>query len=138
MPCVIKAVIAWVVLMLIGTNLVGMVVRGLVEGSPVREFEKSPIPLIREEATWCRRTNTGMTIFFAVLTILYLYLLLRAWNIGVLIAAAMLMASRIPDLLWEIRNRKRVTREEGPKGIVAVSSTLLMWAALPVLWLALC
>ena len=117
--------------MFIGTNLVGMVVRGLVEGSPVREFEKSPFPPIREEATWYKRTNIGMTLFFALLSILYFWLLLRFWNIGVSVAAAMLMLARLPDLLWEIRTGQKISRRGTPTGVVAIVSTLMMWGCAP-------
>ena len=104
----------------------------------MREFEKSPFPPIKEAAVWYKRTNIGMTLFFALLSVLYLWLLLRFWNIGVSVAAAMLMLSRLPDLLWEIRTGKKISRREGPTGAVAIVSTLLMWGALPLLWFALC
>ena len=118
----VMALVGWVVLMLVGTNLVGFVVRGL--------FPK-----------WA---NTGANILGAVLGLFFLYLLFHFWNIGVVIAAVMLMAARIPDLLWEIRhvsetdmgNRALVTALL-PKGGLNMLTTLMDWAALPVLWWAL-
>ena len=79
-----------------------------------------------------------MTLLFVFLTIFYLYLLLRVWNIGVPIAAAMMMLARVPNLLWEIPMGQKITRSSGPRGAVSILSTLITWSALPVLWLALC
>lgn len=83
------------------------------------------------------------TLFSVLLGVLYLYLLLRFWNLGVLAVAAMLMLSRLPNLLWEIRTGQKVTMVHfrsgaAPKGAVAIVATVMMWAALPLLWLFLC
>ena len=120
MLCLIKAVIAWVVLMLIGTNLLGF-------GAFI------VFPPSAQAPRWLRRMATVLGYAAGPLGIVYLYALLRYFGFGVLAAATMLMVARLPDLLWEIRNRKRISRGAGPKGAVAVLATLLMWAALPVL-----
>lgn len=125
MLCIIKAIVGWVVLMLIGTNLLGFT--GFII-----------FPPSAQAPTWLRRMGTALGYASVPLGIVYFYILLRYWGLGVLVAAIMLMGARLPDLLWEIRAGKRITRQEGPRGAVAVLSTLLMWAALPVLWLALC
>ena len=125
MLCIIKAVIGWVVLMLIGTNLLGFAAFII-------------FPPSAQSPTWLRRMGTILGYASVPLGIVYFYALLRYFGFGVLVAAAMMMVARLPDLLWEIHNRKRVTRQVGPKGVVAVLSTLLTWAALPVLWRALC
>ena|SRR3989338_3559501 len=138
MTCVVKAVVGWLVLMLIGTNLVGIVARGLFPIPDMQELEKTAHPIIQTEVARYKRTNLGFTLFFALLGILYFYLLLRFWNLGVLIAAVMLMLARLPDLLWEIRTGRKITRRNAPMGIGGVFSVFMSWAALPVLWLALC
>jgi hypothetical protein len=134
--CTIQAVVGWFVLMLVGTNLVGFVVRGLDE-QPIAAAADTPV-FLQKEIAKANRTSTGMTLFFALLTALYLYLLFRFWSLGVVAAAAMLMLSRLPDLLWELRNGRKITPGDAPRGVIAVLSTVMMWGAFPVLWLALC
>jgi hypothetical protein len=134
--CLIQAVVGWFVLMLVATNLIGFVVRGLVE-QPVTAGADAP-DFLQEEVAKANRMSTGVTLFFALVTVLYLYLLFHFWNVGVIVAAAMLMLSRLPDLLWELRTGRKITSSDAPRGVIAVLSTCLMWGAFPVLWFALC
>lgn len=133
---VLKAVGGWVALALIGTNLVGVVVRGLIDAPGTSPGTSA---WVRDEFAKERLANIGVTLFFALLGVLYLYLLLRFWNLGVLAAAVMLMLSRLPDLLWEIRTGQKVSlyrlrSSAAPKGVVSILATVMMWAALPLLW----
>ena len=138
MVCMIKALVSWVVFTLIGTNLVGMVVRGLIPNPEMDALESEAHPIIRDAIGKYKRANLGCTLFSALLVALYLYLLVRFWNLGVLAAATMLMLSRLPDLSWELRTGQKVTRRTAPKGGRDVFATVMMWAALPLLWFALC
>ena len=139
MLCLIKAAVGWVILMLIGTNLTGLVVRGVVPPPAAREAKnRIANPLVQELMARYRRANVGVTIFFAALGLAYLYALLRLWNIGVVAAAVMLILARLPDLLWKIHTGHKVTTQLAPKGPGGILATLLSWGALPVLWLALC
>ena len=133
-----KALVGWVILMLVGTNLIGMVVGGLVPASGMAETEAGINPTLSHEVARHKRVNVGMTLFFVVLVVLYLFLLMRLWNLKVLAAAVMLMLARIPDQLWEIRTGQKVTLVTAPRDVVSVVTTVMMWAALPLLWFALC
>lgn len=110
---ILEAIVGWFILMLIGTNLVGFFSAGLI------------------------RKNIGLSFFVTALGLLYLVLLLKFLNIGVVIAATMLMVSRIPDLLWENRYGQKIDKRNKPKGLQYSLATLIMWAALPVLWWSL-
>ena len=99
--------------MLIGTNLVGFFSLGLI------------------------RKNIGISLFVTVIGLLYLFLLLYFLNIGVAIAAMLLMVARIPDLIWENRYGQKIDKKNRPKGFRYTLATILMWAALPVLWWSL-
>lgn len=103
----------WVILMLIGTNLVGFFSLGLM------------------------RKNFSISFFLTVLCLIYLYLLLHFLNVGVVIAATMLMAARIPDLIWENRHGQRIDKKNMPKGPIYTLTTIMQWSALPLLWWAL-
>lgn len=80
----LKAVIAWLVVMYIGTNLVGMVGRGF--------FEK---PLVSGDHV--------VTFVSAVATITICFYIYVWWGILFLTAIILIMVSRIPDLYWEVR-----------------------------------
>lgn len=139
MLCLFKAVVGWVVLALVGTNLLGLVVRGLVQTPKAREMEdRTTNPVLKKMIARHKRANVGVTVFFAALGLVYLYALLQFWNIGVVGAAVMLMLGRLLDLLWEIRTGQKVKLYRAPKGLRGLLATLLLWGALPVLWFALC
>ena len=55
-----------------------------------------------------------------------------------IVAGAMLMVSRIPDLLVEIRTGKRITKKTMSRTPLDFFMSALDWLALPVLWFALC
>jgi len=136
--CLLKTLVGWVVLMFVGTNLLGFVVRGLVPSPGMDRLEPEGQPLIQREVAKYRRANVRTTSLFAILALLYFYLLFRFWNVGVVAAAAMLMASRLPDLLFEIRTGQKIDKRNMPSGPLSLFATVLMWVALPLLWWALC
>jgi len=65
------------------------------------------------------------------------YSLYHHWNIGVAVAAAMVMFSRLPDLLYEIRTGNKIKLGSMPKNPIDYFTTFILWAALPVLWYSL-
>jgi hypothetical protein len=139
--CLLKTIIGWIVLMIVGTNLIGLIVRGLVRTPEMRELEDTIFttpPRVADEVAKFKRIDIGVTIFFCLLAIVYLYLLFHYWNLGVTFVAFMFMASRLPDLLWEIRTGQKVQRGNMPKGVVYKAASALTWVALPVLWFSLC
>lgn len=81
---IVKALIAWLVITFIGTNLVGMVGRGF--------FEK---PLVSG--------NHIVTLISTLATIAVCFYLYHWWGVLFLVAIILVMISRIPDLYWEVR-----------------------------------
>ena len=143
MLCLIKTAVAWVILMLVSTNFLGMVVRQLVPTREEKKLEENMTgPAVQKifgkYRTQNKHISLGVAVFFVVLSVIYLYALLRFWNIGVVAAAVMLMLARLPDLLWEIRTGQKVSHKNAPKGFYGFLATVLSWGALPVLWFALC
>jgi hypothetical protein len=150
MICALKALVGWLVLMLIGTNLIGLFVRGLAEQIELKIATKgigddAPIPLQRE-AQRLLRANAAGNVFFGCICLAYLYGLYHWWNLGVAACGLVLMLARLPDLRFEIktgqkicgvRNRWRVRHlffSNHPLGTVA---TIVDWLALPLLWWSL-
>jgi len=89
-------------------------------------------------AEMARRARIRWAILFGILTILYLYLLFQFLNIKVVIVACLIMVSRFPDLLLEIKTGEKIRRRGAPRSLIRILAMLLRWVTLPFLWLALC
>ncbi|MEO7311099.1 MAG: hypothetical protein ABIX01_11925 [Chitinophagaceae bacterium] len=108
---ILKAVGAYFVLLFVGTNLIGLIVRSfLTKGGGI----------------------TG--IIFSLIAAGYLYCLYHFFNIGVATAGLVHMITRIPDLLFEIRTGEKVSNTNKPKGPLYITTSILSWLTLPLLW----
>lgn len=136
MLCILKAILAWIVMSLIGTNLIGFFVRPLAD-SPrfvggAADLESSGF--VREEY---RRTLIGgliLTCLELLMIVAYLFALFHFWNAWLALAGLILMIQRIPDLIWEIRTGLRVSRTIFPKGPVYLIARALWWGSLLLIW----
>src|SRR3989344_7490828 len=96
----------WLVLLWASINLIGMLVRGLAIISELGKILAKGSPAFKEVAAEFykpseeKRTN----IIAIILIIVFLSVLYYFWNIGVVIAAVLIMAARVPDLLWEMKH----------------------------------
>jgi hypothetical protein len=133
--CTVKAIVGWFVLGIVGSNVLGYLVRGFFTLS-LAELDPELDPAVARIVRGALRTNAILTVVFAIITALYQYALARFWNGAVAVAATMLMLARLPDLLASIRTGRR--HEHTSNIAVSTASTVLMFAALPVLWWALC
>lgn len=136
MFCIFKAFGVWFLLFLLCINLLGQVVRGFywrpIEFEPVSE--RLSVVLGNEN----RKAMIGNVVWTFICVCLLgglLYALHHYWNAYLVGAAAMILAGRMPDLLWEIHHGR-----SGPKGqgVLYVIGVVLVIAALPVVWYALC
>ena len=137
--CSIKAVLLWLAMMFVGGGaLLGFLVRGVLEGPPIPP-EEPELPALQHEYRRYRLANVAVTLTAAGLTAAYFWALFRylGGRLAV-IAAAMIMVARLPDLLTEIETGKPITRETMTRGPLDYLAVLLMWGALPVAWFALC
>jgi len=139
MLCILKAIIAWAILALVGTNLLGFVVRGFCERVPSVEAPDDRVAeLFAHETRRMRVGSVVMTSLFLLFMFAYLVALFYFFGLGVVLAACAIMASRLPDLLWEIRTGDRVTRQNAPRGVRYIIAQIFLWGALPLLWYSLC
>lgn len=116
---IVLGAIAWFVLMLFSTNILGVWVnvwiRHLIRGSH------------------SRGTLDYLLIFIVSTLILALIFLTGVFlNVMFSIAAVMLMICRLPDLEWEIENGRSITLSDIPRTNASYALTLLSWLALPV------
>lgn len=126
----VKGIIAWFVLMFIGTNLIGMAVGGLAH--PIHGLT-SDLAFLSREVAKSRAVAYVSSLFFCVLVVVYLAAIWRYLSPGAAVAAAMLMLARIPDVLQEIRTAERITATNMSKNALDYVTTALAWLALPVL-----
>jgi hypothetical protein len=126
-------VVAWLILMFISTNLTGLLVKGFFPNPQMEKIVAGDEFLTNEY----QRDQRWVNIVAVVLIILLLAALYYFWNIGLVIAALMLMAARVPDLIWEIKNGRALQMGDMKRPRFYVLSTLLPWVSLPVLWYAL-
>jgi len=120
-------------LLLVGTNLIGFITRSLLQTSPKNA----------ENFLFDGGISRPTTIIFTFLIglfafLLYLYALYYFWNIGVVIAATMVMLARLPDLFFEIKTGQKITFKAMPKRPIDIVCAIIFWAALPVVWYSLC
>ncbi len=124
-----KAIIGYLILMFVGTNLIGIIVRGFIQPNSTDDLGNE---LISEDIS--EPKSVIITIFFCIISIFYLYALYHFWNIGVVIAAIMLMLSRLPDLLFEIKTGQKITLKNMPKRPIDIFCNIISWVAFPLLW----
>jgi hypothetical protein len=123
----------------VGTNLLGFLVRGFFWSPPANDGPTDRVRnLLANESKRLSRGNFAITLFSGVITLVYLGALYHFWNIVLAVTAVLAMLSRLPDLLWEIRNDQKITRGNSPKGVVYIIATAIMWLCLPLAWFALC
>ena len=138
MLCVLKALIAWVVLIFIGVNLAGFVTRGLLWALPPFEASTDQVRrIIEDETRRMRFANSVLNVLTWAGAAGYLYALYRYWGIGLAVAGAVLILTRVPDLLWELQTGK-TTSQKRPTGPVHIIATVLLLTMLPLIWYSLC
>ena len=126
----LKALGAYLVLMLIGINLIGIIVRGFIQ-SPQEDENGNPIG-----ENISSSGSIILTLLVSLITIAYLYALFHFFNIYVSIGAIMIMISRISDLLYEIKIGKKITKKDMPNRPVDTIFNIIGWLAFFVLWYA--
>jgi hypothetical protein len=126
---IFKAIVGYIVLLFVGTNLLGLIVRGFIptykkdsDGSLISVVPINTVPSIT------------MSITFSIIGILYFYALYHFWNIGILIAGLILMFTRLPDLLFEMKTGEKINLRNMAKGPLDIFFTVLSWLTLPLLW----
>lgn len=128
---IIKTIVGWILLIIAGTSLLGLIVRGIFQPfQPIGIDE----PLLNRYISKQKRVGILLTVFFSLTGVFYFYLLYHYVNIGVVIAQLMIMIARLPDLILEIRTGKKMKFGTKLKGPINYLVTLLLLASLPVLW----
>jgi hypothetical protein len=128
---------AWLALLIVSTNLVGFLVRGLFTNPELDRLELEGHDFIKGVVRQHRKTEQTANVVALALVVAFLLALYHFWNVGVAIAAAMLMAARITDVIWELRHASKLRLRDMRQPALWLLNTLLSWMSLPVLWYAL-
>ena len=128
--------LGWLVLVLAGTNLIGMLVRGLVLIADVENQLSKQNDTFKKIASevYNPRAERKVNIIALLLILVYFGVLFYFWNIGVVIVALIIMIAHIPDLLWEIKHGRHKIKD---MPVIYILTLLILFATLPLLWYAL-
>ncbi len=88
--CILKAIVSYFILMLVGTNLIGIVVRGI---RPTHKRNSGGD--LASVVDTSSNNSRIMTVIFFVIIVIYFYALYHYWNFGILAAGIILMLSLI-------------------------------------------
>lgn len=123
--------------MYLSINLLGFLVRGLFSNPELNNLKEEGSDFVKNEIKKSERADKWINIFALIANIVFLYLLFHFWNFGVMLVAIMIMAGRLPDLLWEIKHGEKMTRAKAnllSKNILFYISAFLPWLSFPVLY----
>jgi hypothetical protein len=135
----ILTTIYFIVLLFISVNLLGFFVRGLYEDN-YNNLRTDGTEFVKKEIGKLDSIDTRCNIIGLLSLICFLFILFYFWNIGLVIVSCIMMISRLPDLLWEIKNKKKLTSGEAnelPKNVVHYLTTFSWVLEIPLLYYSL-
>ena len=136
---ILISIALYFVLMYLSVNLLGLLVRGLFPQKELDRIKKEApvfITLAGSDKKYIHQQKRT-TIIALILNITFFYLLFRIWNIGVVAAAVIIMAGRLPDLLWDIKHGKKTDPKLMKKNALYYVSAFLPWLSFPILYYSL-
>jgi len=137
--CILKSIGFYLVLLIVGTNLIGLFIRSLVYVFPL--IDESIIKensFLKKERKRIIFSNTFITIFSFILIGVCLFILFYFWNFGLALAFLIIISCRVPDLVLEIRTGKKISKGNHPNKIIVVISTFFLWGSMFLVWYSLC
>ena len=132
----VLALIGWFILMFLTTNLLGLFVRGLFTDSEIDKLGREGPDFLKEEVKKGKRADMVLNVIALVSIVGFFYLLFHFLNMYALLAALMLLAGRLPDLIWEIKHGKKIDVSTMTKNATFYLTSLLDWVSFPVFWYA--
>jgi hypothetical protein len=109
---ILKAVVTFIVLMYVSLNLIGIVVRSIfIRGAKMNDYDKE-VKLIVELNYNKKSILFGIIISVIILFLFYFISITFHW--GYALASLIIMYLRVPDLLWEIKKNRKITKEYAP------------------------
>ncbi len=134
---ILLTIIGYFALLYLSVNLLGFLVRGLFTNPELDSLKKEGQDFIKREIEKLERADKWINVLALILLIGYFFALVRFWNWGVAAVALILMLSRLPDLLWEIKYGRKIEPKLLKKDFFYFSTLILMIGALPLLYYSL-
>lgn len=131
--CLLKTIIGYFILLFAGTNLLGLIVRGIIP-TYVKDVDGD----LRALPNISSSKNLLITIAFSTILIVYFFFLYYYWNLGILSAGLILMFTRLPDLLFEMKTGQKINSKIMPQEPIYLFCNILGWLMLPLIYFSLC
>ena len=134
------SLLAYFIILKVSINLLGLVVRGMLDTSPSIPEEATPrvADVLKNEIQKYKQANIIMTLVSIILTIAFFYALYHFWNICLAVTAGIIMICGLPDLLWEIKTGKIISKNNMPPHDFVFYATQIIWfLCLPLTWYCL-
>lgn len=134
---IVLTIVLYFVLMYLSVNLLGFLVRGLFTNPEFERLKKEGHDFIKQEVKKSESLDKWINLVALILIVGYFYGLFRIWNMGVVVVALVIMAGRLPDLIWEIKHGRKTDSKLMNKNAMYYISAFLPWLALPLLFYSL-
>lgn len=119
--CIAYSIISYIILIILSSTILGMIVRGINKPS----FLRTTMDYV-------------LSIIFLIVAMAYLYALYFFWNIGLFAAGLILIAVRVPDLLYEMKTGEKSNMKNMRKRPIDIIFSILGWLVLILVWYSLC
>jgi hypothetical protein len=78
-----------------------------------------------------------MTVIALAITIALVLALFHLWNVPLIVGAALIIASQVPDVLWQVHNPEMVMRPSRERPLWVLAKIVCL-GSLPLIWNGLC
>jgi hypothetical protein len=126
MLCILKAVIAWLILLVVGGWFAQIVRGGLFSPFPAAPTDPRVAEALRSMRRSYKRAHIAWTFTGVILVSAYVAALYHLWNLGLAASSIILMIAIIPRLGREV-----------PRSISIVGDAIL-WGSSVLVWYSLC
>lgn len=126
MICILKTIVATIILMIVSTNIIGLILRKP-KSPKINTDNKETIEFLQNEYKSFDKKNNIISIVSIIVAIVYLFTLFYFWNIWLSISALLFMLFRLPDLLWEIKNNQKINHNNMPNKFIYKFIAYLTW-----------
>lgn len=108
----LKTSLWYFVLMYLSVNLIGIVLRCFfIRGLGVDKINNDYKVIIEFND---KKNQIFLGFIFVLIGCLFLYFLFNKFHFGFALASIIMMSTRVPDLLWEIKKNQKITKKYGP------------------------
>lgn|GEM_PF-5413245 len=128
MLCILKAIIAWIILIFAGGGIIRVLQRGLLPPFPLTDPTADPEveKILRRSLRGSKRAHAAWIPVGVFLTCGYLFALYHFWNVGLAATALLLLIAATPRLVWR-----------SPPSVSLVADSVL-WGSSILVWYSLC